>query len=156
MLNDRQRTELLQIARAAIEEGLATGREMRVNLAGRAPELRQSAATFVTLKKNRRLRGCIGTLEAHRPLAQDVASNAYAAAFRDPRFSPLAPGELDQLAVSISLLSAPEPLPVESEQELLEKLQPGRDGLVLQDGAHRATFLPAVWEELAKPVLFLG
>lgn len=156
MLNDRQRTELLRIARAAIAEGLATGREPRIDLSGIEPALREPGATFVTLKEDGRLRGCIGTLEAHRPLVQDVASNAYAAAFRDPRFPPLGPSELDRIDISISLLSQPEPLPVNSEQELLEKLQPGRDGLVLEDGPYRATFLPAVWRELPDPAQFVA
>jgi AmmeMemoRadiSam system protein A len=154
-LNPDQRNAgaiLLPIARAAI------ARELGRNAA--APEdaswLREPGATFVTLSKADRLRGCIGTLKAHRPLLQDVKANALAAAFRDPRFPPLAPEELDATRVEVSLLSPLEPLAVESEHDALTKLRPGVDGVVFEYGYHSSTYLPQVWEDLPDPAEFLA
>lgn len=113
------------------------------------------AATFVTLNDDRGLRGCIGRLEAERPLVEDVADNAYAAAFRDPRFPALTEGELAGLDIHISVLGTPERLDVASESELLEKLRPGEDGLILAEAGRRATFLPSVWKSLPEPGAFL-
>jgi hypothetical protein len=112
-------------------------------------------ATFVTLTKCGELRGCIGTLEAHRPLFEDVQENAYAAAFRDPRFSPLRVEEFDVVSVEISLLSDPEPMVVETEAEAMTRLRPHIDGVILEYGQHRSTFLPQVWEQLPDPQQFL-
>ena len=120
-----------------------------------AAELDEPRASFVTLKLDGILRGCIGVLEAQRPLRLDVAHNARAAAFHDPRFPPLSSGELDPLHIEISVLSAPSPLPASSRDALLAALRPGRDGLILEEGRYRATFLPAVWESLSKPEDFL-
>ncbi|MFP4132095.1 MAG: AmmeMemoRadiSam system protein A [Thiohalospira sp.] len=151
----------------------ATGRAL-VELAGRTlaaatagealpaappepPALAEPGAAFVTLQREGRLRGCIGSLEAHRPLGEDVIANAQAAAFRDPRFPPLQPAELPGLHVEISVLSAPEPFPFTDETDLLARLQPGVDGLILEaDAGHRGTFLPAVWESLPEPRDFLA
>ncbi|MBI3150356.1 MAG: AmmeMemoRadiSam system protein A [Betaproteobacteria bacterium] len=119
------------------------------------PALHEPGATFVTLTQAGHLRGCIGTLEASRSLAEDVAYNARAAAFRDPRFAPLAAAEWPGTRVEVSLLSATEPLRFGSEAELLAQLRPGEDGLILQWGHHRATFLPQVWETLTEPRQFL-
>lgn len=121
-----------------------------------APELRVPAATFVTLTREGQLRGCIGSLEASRPLAEDVAENAVNAAFRDPRFAPLQADELADLRVEVSRLTPPEPLPCNSEAEALEVLRPGEDGVIFEEGARRATFLPQVWEVLPRPRDFLG
>ena len=117
--------------------------------------LLEKRATFVTLKINGQLRGCIGTLVPQRALIKDVAYNACQAAFHDPRFEPLQARELDTLHISISILSPPESMQVASEAELIEQLQPGRDGLIIEDGRHRATFLPSVWEQLPDPVAFV-
>jgi len=148
------RRTLLELAGAAIEKGLGGGR-----LAVRAddyPEpLRAPRATFVTLHLDAQLRGCIGTLEARRALVEDVAYNARAAAFDDPRFPPLAHAEFGRLEIHISVLSAPEPLSCESEDELLRRLRPQVDGLILEERARRATFLPSVWEQLPDPREFL-
>ena len=146
---------LLALARASIEHGLAEGRPLPVEPAAYEPELRRVAASFVTLERGGTLRGCIGTIEAHRPLVVDVAENAFAAAFRDPRFAPLLAAELAGLALHVALLSPLERLAVASEAELLAALRPGIDGLVLRVGARRATFLPAVWEDLPEPAAFL-
>jgi len=121
-----------------------------------APWLRQPGATFVTLKRNAQLRGCIGSLQAHRPLLEDVEHNALAAAHRDPRFQPLARGELQALRVEVSLLSPSEPMRFASQEDALAQLRPGVDGLVLQWQGRRSTFLPQVWEELREPREFMA
>jgi AmmeMemoRadiSam system protein A len=120
-----------------------------------APWLDEPGATFVTLTQHVTLRGCIGSLEASRPLAVDVRENALAAAFRDPRFPPLTVVEWPAVAIEVSLLSALEALPLTDEREVLAQLRPGVDGLVLDFGHHRGTFLPQVWEQLPDPEAFL-
>lgn len=118
--------------------------------------LERSAATFITLKKDGRLRGCIGSLQAHRSLREDVGANARAAAFQDPRFEPLKFEELMAVRIEVSLLSPLEPVEFGDEADLSRKLRPGKDGLVLEHGRHRGTFLPQVWETLPTPAQFLG
>jgi hypothetical protein len=142
---------LLTIARSAI------GAELRLRSIANASHaaLAQPAATFVTLKLADDLRGCIGSLKALRPLGVDVRENAIAAAFRDPRFPPLAVAEYEAVSVEVSLLSADERLSVRDEADLLTRLRPNVDGLVLEYGRHRATFLPQVWESLPEPRDFL-
>jgi AmmeMemoRadiSam system protein B/AmmeMemoRadiSam system protein A len=120
------------------------------------PWMLAHGASFVTLTLDGDLRGCIGSLEAHRPLLEDVQNNAIAAAFRDPRFAPLSNREFAHIRVEVSELSAATPLEFESEAHALSQLQPGVDGLVLEYGRHRSTFLPQVWETLAKPAIFLA
>ena len=149
-----QRRTLLAVARASIEEGLKRGHPLHPRPQDFDPLLAAPGAAFVTLERAGRLRGCIGSLEARRPLVLDVSENAFAAAFRDPRFPPLSAGELGDLAIRISVLSPAEPLEFRSESDLLAKLRPGVDGLVLEDGDRRGTFLPSVWESLPEPVLF--
>lgn len=113
-------------------------------------------ASFVTLTEGRALRGCIGSLEARLPLGDDVRANAVAAAVRDPRFPPLDPAEIDQVAVEVSVLSPPSPLDVSGFSEAYEALRPGIDGVILEVGPRRrATFLPQVWDELPHPADFL-
>ncbi|SEL62636.1 AmmeMemoRadiSam system protein A [Ectothiorhodospira marina] len=112
------------------------------------------AATFVTLYHRAALRGCVGTLEAQRPLVEDVAHNAWSAAFRDPRFPPLPAAQVDEVAIAISILGPSEPLMVEDEAQLHRTLRPGVDGVILSDGRHRSTFLPVVWETLPNPATF--
>ncbi len=148
--------QLLAVARASVAHGLAHARPLSVDAAALSPALRAAGASFVTLRaRGGALRGCIGSLEATRPLAADVAENAYRAAFHDPRFAPLAAGELPGLRIHLSILSAPEPLPATCEADLLARLRPGVDGLVLEDGFARATFLPDVWEQLPTPREFV-
>lgn len=120
------------------------------------PSLMEPAATFVTLKRLGQLRGCRGLLEPVRPLAWDVWHNAWASAFDDPRFPPLDAGELDDLEIGISILSALELIRAETEAALLGSLEPGRHGLVIALGPRRATFLPQVWGSLPDPERFLG
>jgi len=120
------------------------------------PALQRPGAAFVTLHRNGALRGCIGSLAAHRPLAADVAENAVRAALNDPRFPPLTAAELDGLEVSVSVLTPPEPIAWRDEADLLAKLRPRHDGLIIEDGPRRALFLPAVWEQLPDPREFLA
>ena len=150
------REALLEAARASIRHGLERGSPLRVDPDRFSPRLREPGACFVTLRCSGRLRGCVGSLEATRSLVEDVAQNAFASAFRDSRFQPLTQEEEAGLDVHLSILTPPEPLPCRSEAELLSKLQPGIDGLILQDGPNRATFLPSVWESLVEPKKFLA
>ena len=123
--------------------------------AARHPALLRPGACFVTLHRRGRLRGCIGSLEPRRSLAEDIIANAAASALRDPRFDPVEPGELGDIELELSLLGAPEPLAAHSRETLLAGLRPGRDGLILQEGQRRATYLPSVWEQLPAPEDFL-
>jgi len=121
-----------------------------------SPELHQPGATFVTLTQRGDLRGCIGSLEAWRPLAQDVQANALAAAFRDPRFEPLTAAELPITRVEVSLLTPTEPMPFTSEADALHQLRPEIDGVIFTAGHRRSTFLPQVWEQLPDPASFMA
>ncbi len=142
---------LLEIARRSIAHGVGGGGPLPVAIEDYPVALRALRATFVTLCSAGALRGCTGNLEATRPLAVDVAGNAHRTAFADPRFTAVNEAELPQLDVKISLLSPLEPFPVASEAELLARLRPGVDGLVLRDGDASGTFLPAVWKTLPSP-----
>ncbi|MCW8831117.1 MAG: AmmeMemoRadiSam system protein A, partial [Gammaproteobacteria bacterium] len=118
--------------------------------------LKTRRATFVTLQKQGQLRGCIGMLEPVRPLAEDVAHNAFAAAFSDRRFSPLQADELEQLDIHISILGTPEKMTFDSEDDLLAQIRPGVDGLIMEEGHLRGTFLPSVWESVQDKKEFLN
>lgn len=154
-LDSASRRRLLDLALESIRYGLEHGRQLPVRNEDFPAELQRIGAAFVTLNINHNLRGCIGHLEAFQPLVQDVAENAFAAAFRDPRFPPLGTGELDRLEIHISLLTPAKEMTFRSEQDLLGQLQPGIDGLILQEGRRRGTFLPSVWESLREPEGFL-
>lgn len=154
-LNKDHQQRLLALAKTAIQHGLQTGRPLPVNLAGFPAELMECRATFVTLNKHQQLRGCIGVLEAFRPLAEDIAENAFRAAFKDPRFPPLTADEFDELEIHLSILTPAEPILFTSEQDLITQLQPGIDGLILEENHLRGTFLPSVWEQLPEPAQFL-
>ncbi|MDR3202885.1 MAG: AmmeMemoRadiSam system protein A [Bifidobacteriaceae bacterium] len=144
---------LTALARDAIVRGLGMAPRARPA----EPEwLAHDGASFVTLTIGGRLRGCIGTLEAHRPLGEDVRSNARSAAFRDPRFPPLAAAESERLRIEVSVLSEPAPIDAASEADALAQLVPGDDGVILQAAGRRATFLPQVWNELPDPAEFLA
>jgi len=120
------------------------------------PWLQELGACFVTLTKNQQLRGCIGSLEAYRPLLIVVKSNAYAAAFRDPRFSPLTAEELPHTSIEISLLSAMQAMEFTNEKDALAQLEPNVDGVVFEYGHYRSTFLPQVWEQLPNAEAFMA
>lgn len=147
---------LLKLAADNIKHVLDGNKPQSINLDDFPESLRPPGASFVTLKRNGQLRGCIGSAQAYRPLAQDVAENAVSSAFRDRRFKVLTAAELDGLDLSISVLSPSSPMTISSEQDLLEQLRPGIDGLIIEDSGHRALFLPSVWEQLPKPNQFLG
>ena len=135
---------LLPIARASIASALG-----RTGIANEdAPWLQELGACFVTLTQDGQLRGCIGSLEAHCSLLTDVKANAVAAAFRDPRFSPLAERELDVTDIEVSVLSPMQALDFVSEADALAQLRPGVDGIVFEYRRYRSTFLPQVWEQL--------
>ncbi len=143
---------LLPIARAAISQTLNVPRTADES----APWLAEPGACFVTLTQQGELRGCIGTLEAHRALRDDVKSNAISAAFHDPRFAPLHPYELARIRVEVSLLSPPQPMSFRDEADVLAQLRPHEDGIVLEYGLRRSTFLPQVWEQLPQPRDFMA
>lgn len=155
MLSDVQRLQLVDIAWQSLRYGLEHGRPSQVDETALDETLSTPGASFVTLHRNEQLRGCIGSLEAHQPLATDVAQNAFSAAFRDPRFPPLDKDELKDLTLEVSVLTSPEAMTFSSEQDLLRQLRPGVDGLILEDSGQRGTFLPSVWESLPHPVEFL-
>lgn len=151
--DDMQR--LVHVAEQAVELAVLHGATMHPDVADYPPSLAEPGAAFVTLRRHGRLRGCIGTLVATDPLVVAVADRARAAALADPRFDPVGPAELDDLEVSVSVLSAPRPLAVADFDGLVDALRPGIDGVVVDAGPHRATFLPSVWEELPQPLQFL-
>jgi len=155
-LTDEEKRRLLRIARDAIEQYLREGTASPPSLASLPLRLREDGASFVTLTSHGTLRGCIGSLRALRPLAHDVHHNALAAAFQDPRFPPLRAQELGKIVVEVSVLSAPQPLDYEGPEDLLRKLRPHVDGVVLKRGLRRATFLPQVWEKISQPEVFLA
>jgi AmmeMemoRadiSam system protein A len=154
-LTKDQQQQLLTLAKNSIQHGLSTGKPLPLNLSDFPAELTAQRATFVTLEKQGQLRGCIGLLSAVRPLAEDIAENAFSAAFQDPRFPPLAAHELAELEIHLSILSSSEPMTFSSEQDLLNQIQPNIDGLILQEGNLRGTFLPSVWQQLPDPNQFL-
>lgn len=149
-----QRSQMLAMARNAITAVLNAERPDLPSVDALPDWLKPIRACFVTLESHDRLRGCIGTLEPHRPLGQDIILNAVSAATRDYRFDPLQRGEL--IRVSLSVLSPLMPLSVSSEAELVAVLQPEVDGVVLEAGEHRATFLPVVWQSLSTPEAFIS
>ena len=147
---------LLEVARSSIEHGLHMGEPLEVEPSEFPAPLRESRALFVTLRCRGELRGCTGTLEAREPLVANIARIAWRSAFADPRFPPLRAPELDGLELRISVLSPLEPLKVASEPDLLARLRPKIDGLLLREGERHSTFLPAVWESLPEPREFVA
>lgn len=151
-IHENAGASLIAIARAAIAEAFGEALPCPAQVAW----LQQPRATFVTLTRNGELRGCIGSLEPKRPLGLDVRENALSAAFRDPRFKPLTAEEWKDTRVEISLLSALEAIDPESDEALQAMLRPGVDGVLIEYGHHRSTFLPQVWKQLPKPRDFLA
>jgi len=146
---------LLGIARRAIEAGLAGARASGADREDPQDALATPRGCFVTLTRNGELRGCMGMIEPAGPLAENTAASAFNAAFRDPRFAPLAPAEAAQTRIEVSVLSEMEPMTVRDRDDLLQQLQPGIDGLLLQDGRHRSVFLPQVWAKVGSAREFL-
>ncbi|TCS60386.1 AmmeMemoRadiSam system protein A [Varunaivibrio sulfuroxidans] len=147
---------LIALAARAIAYGLDHGVAMAVDPTAYPPLLAEPGAVFVTLKKKGQLRGCIGSSTAFRPLVQDIADNAFSAAFRDTRFLPMTRAEMADMEISLSLLSPSREMTFHGERDLLTQLRPQIDGLIIDDGVHRALFLPQVWEQLPTPNLFLS
>ena len=148
-------SDLLRLCAQSIDYGLANGKPLNISLEEYPEALRASGASFITLKKNGNLRGCIGSAQAYRPLVVDVAENAYKSAFGDPRFPHLSADERPETEISISLLSQQSSINFSSEDELLGQLRAGVDGLVIEDGTKRALFLPSVWSQLPSRDEFL-
>lgn len=144
--------DLLLVVRNRLEQYFRTEVEDVIT----KDEWLEPGATFVTLTKNGNLRGCIGSLQAVRPLIDDIKSNALAAALKDPRFPPVKESELDEINIEISLLSPLTPLDFETEEDILKKIKPFEMGLVLEFGLYRGTFLPQVWEYYPKPADFFN
>jgi len=155
-LSEEEKKALLKIAREALTAAVENKPLPAINLASLPPALSEPGASFVTLTKNGQLRGCIGVLEAYQPLALDVQEHAVSAAMDDYRFPPVSRAELPLIEIEISRLTPPKKLEYDSPQDLLVKIRPGVDGVVLKDGFRRATFLPQVWEKIESPAEFLS
>jgi len=155
-LSLEEQRQLLTLARASIQHGLTHRQALLPKQENFDDHLLENGAAFVTLEKHHELRGCIGSVEAYRPLVEDVAEHAWNAAFADPRFNPLTSNEFIVLQIEISVLTQPEDMNVTSEEDLKQQLVPGRDGLIIRDGFHRGLFLPAVWDKLPDVESFLS
>ena len=153
--SEQQQQLMLKVACDSLKNGVRLGAPLPVDASKYEDQLVANMATFVTLNINEQLRGCIGSLMAHRPLIVDIADNAYSAGFRDPRFPHITANELDLLDIHISILTTPEPISFSSKDDLLQQIRPGVDGLILSDGFSRGTFLPSVWEQLPEKDQFL-
>jgi len=150
-----ERRQILQLARRTVRAAAASGQRPDIRPAALAAKLSEPKGCFVTLTETGRLRGCIGHLFAEEPLFQAVVNSAFSAALQDARFAPVTPAEVDLLEIEVSVLSAPEPLEFQSPEDLLARLQPHQDGVVLNLRGHSATYLPQVWEQLPDKVKFL-
>jgi AmmeMemoRadiSam system protein A len=153
-LSDDDRNSLLKLARSVIAAELIGGAEV-IRPARPSAALQEKCGCFVTLHKNKALRGCIGTIEAARSLLASVEDNARNSAFRDPRFPPLEADELPAVDIEISVLSVPMALEYDDAEDLLKKLQPGVHGVIISRAWHSATFLPQVWDQLPDTKSFL-
>jgi AmmeMemoRadiSam system protein A len=147
---------LLRLAREAIERGVKGEALPPLDPSLLPPNLCELGSSFITLMLHGDLRGCIGSLEPYQSLAQDVREHALAAALKDPRFPPLQEDELSGIKIEISRLTRPTPLEYKDAEDLLSKLCPQVDGVILYDGSHRSTFLPQVWEKISDPAEFLS
>lgn len=155
-LSDTDKSLLHKLAIDSIAHGLSHAQPLPVKLEDYPSHLCTNGASFVTLNLNHQLRGCIGSLNAYQPLVQDIAQHAYDAAFKDPRFSPVTESEASQLDIHISILTPAEPMKFTDEADLLAQIKPGKDGLILESGFHKGTFLPSVWDQLPQPRDFLN
>jgi AmmeMemoRadiSam system protein A len=156
-LTPEEQKTLLRLAREAMERGVRGEELPPLDLAALPSILREEGSTFVTLMSHEQLRGCVGSLEAYQSLAEDVRVHAVAAALKDPRFPPVQEEELSGIQIEISRLTRPIPLEYKDAEDLLSKLRPHVDGVILRDNFyHRATFLPQVWEKIPDPVEFLN
>lgn len=154
-LSAEDRAFLLEVATASIVRGFDGRGPLRVDFADAPAATRVRAGAFVTVTVDGELNGCIGTIEPVEPLVTTVARCAWEAAFDDPRLPSLRRADFPRTGIEVSVLSAMEPMDVASEAELVAALRPGVDGLLLEGNGHRATFLPAVWEQVPAPELFV-
>jgi AmmeMemoRadiSam system protein A len=154
-LTDNEKKILLHMAREAMECGVRGEKLAPLHKETLSPRLLEQGASFVTLTVHGQLRGCIGALEAYQPLVEDVREHAVAAALEDPRFPPVSERELNGINIEVSRLTRPVPLEYKDADDLLAKLRPNIDGVILKDGQRRATFLPQVWEKIPDPAQFL-
>ena len=155
-LSPNHRAAALRIARQTLDSRVKRGKAPAINMDSFPAPLQSMAPAFVTLTMNGRLRGCIGSLKAHQPLAQDILNNTVKAGFHDPRFNEVTAADITKLDIEIAILSAPAPIEFSDEADLIGQLCPGRDGLILIDGRYRGTFLPKVWDSLETPEKFLS
>jgi AmmeMemoRadiSam system protein A len=156
VFNKFEQEELLQIAREAINMSVRGLPLPNLSLKNLPPNLQLEGASFVTLTKFDNLRGCIGTLEPYQPIALDVQEHAVAAALQDPRFPRVLPEEIPNINIEVSVLTPKQVLHYDDPQDLIQKIRPKIDGVVLQDGFLKATFLPQVWDQLEEPEAFLS
>jgi AmmeMemoRadiSam system protein A len=155
-LTPEEKQTLLRLARQALETGVRGKPLPSLDEASLTPALRLEGASFVTLIVHGNLRGCIGALEPYQPLAEDVREHAVAAALEDYRFPNVQESELAGIEIEVSRLTVPVPLKYTDAGDLLARLRPGVDGVILRDGFRRATFLPQVWEKIPDPAEFLA
>lgn len=155
-LTEEERCTLIKLAREALEAGVSGVPLSKLDFSTLSYRLQQPGATFVTLTRKGELRGCIGTLEAQIALAEDVRQHAVAAALNDYRFPPVNPSEIQEIEIEVSYLTCPVPLHYDDPADLMRKLRPCIDGVLIRDGWHRATFLPQVWEKIPDPADFLS
>jgi uncharacterized protein len=154
-LTPEEQQTLLRMAREAMEHAVRGEKLPLLDRSALTPSLLEPGASFVTLTVRGQLRGCIGALEAHQPLVDDVREHAVAAALEDPRFPRVRQDELSRIQVEVSRLTRPVPLAYKGADDLLSKLRPHVNGVILRDGLRRATFLPQVWEKIPDPSEFL-
>jgi hypothetical protein len=147
-LTDGEKQTLLKLARESIELVVQEKTLPKLNLDSFTPVLKQKGASFVTLTIQKKLRGCIGALEAYQPLVEDVREHAVAAALEDPRFLPVDKSELNRIRIEVSILSVPQALSYDSSEDLIKKIRPHVDGVTIKYGERKATFLPQVWEKI--------
>lgn len=155
-LTNADRSTLLTLARESITRAVGGKPQPEIQLGTFSTNLQKVGASFVTLTKNGALRGCIGALEAYQPLVEDVCEHAVAAALEDYRFPSVKSAEVPEIRIEISRLTIPNVLEYSDSADLLQKLCPRVDGVILRDGARRATFLPQVWEQVPDPEEFLS
>lgn len=155
-LSDQEKRYLLGLAREALTLGVRGDKLPDLDLRSVAPKLGQPGATFVTLTRNKELRGCIGSLEATRPLAEDVRVHTVAAALEDYRFPPVEVNEVPMISIEISRLTTPTKIDFNHPDEAKSIIRPGIDGVVIRKGGRRATFLPQVWDKVPEIDIFLG
>ena len=153
--NEQDKQTLLKLAHQSIGFGFEHNAPPLISLEQLPPHYTHDGCSFVTLKINQQLRGCIGSLKPHQALIQDIATHAFNAAFKDTRFSPLTQQEFALIKAHISVINPAEDLTIANEQQLLTTLQPHVDGLILQDQQYHSTFLPSVWEQISDPSAFL-